>query len=212
MEFDRERYSVWTWKSPQILFCMLNPLMAFNELALGQRLPSVTLVDRTSPKPFVERQHIPCPACGAHNHAISYTKVALGNYAGLVCAECGEQIPTLKSPLTSLVLMVTWPLWKPLERRFGPGMRARQFAKLQEAKANIPSLIKRASGLRMGLYFGTAMSTCFVVMRLLEGQPWAVAIKTGLFSGILAGIMFGVLMHISLSKRGRGASDQADSG
>lgn len=210
MEFDRERYFVWSWKNPLVLHYILNPALAFNELVLGQRLPAVTLIDRTLPRPLVERQYIPCPACGAHNHAMAYAKVAFGNYAGLVCAECGERIPTLKNALSWLILMITWPLWKPLERRYGPGMRARQFAKLQEVKGDIAPLIKRASGVRMGLYFGAIMAVFFIVGGLIDGRSLTEAAIGGGVGGLMAGVFFGVVMKMFLSVRGRERPDQPE--
>ena len=211
MDFDRDRYTVWTWKHPLMLHWILNPGLAINELVLGQRVPAVTLLDRTSSRPLVERQYVPCPTCGAHNHGLVYAKVAMGNYAGLVCAECGAPIPMMKNALTWLILLVTWPLWKPLERRFGPGLRARQFAKLQANKGDIAPLLKRVSGVRMGLFFGSAMVVVYGVMRLLDGDPWGAAIPSALVSGLLAGVLFGVFMKIFLSIKGRGASDQPGS-
>jgi hypothetical protein len=208
MDFDRERYIVWTWKHPFLLHWILNPGLAINELVLGQRMPAVTLLDRTSSRPLVERQYVPCPTCGAHNHGMVYAKVAMGNYAGLVCAECGAPIPMLKNALTWLILLVTWPLWKPLERRFGPGMRARQFAKLQSVKGDIAPLLKRVSGVRMGLFFGVVMGAVFGVVDWLSGQTWDEAALKGLFTGLVTGVMFGVFMKLYLSKKGRGVPDE----
>lgn len=137
--------------------------------------------------------------------------MTIGGYAGLVCAECGAPIPTLKNAFCWLVLMITWPIWKPLERRFGPGMRARQFAKLQGAKGDIVPQVTWAAGLRTGLFFGVVMGAVFAAMRLLDGDPWDAAILTGLSYGLPGGIVFGVAMKIFLSIKGRGASDQAGS-
>ncbi|KAA5802435.1 hypothetical protein F1654_11490 [Alkalicaulis satelles] len=212
MAFDRKRYTVWTWRHPLILHWILNPGLAFNELVLGQRQPAVTLIDRASAKAFIERQYVPCPTCGAHNHGLVYAKTAMGNYAGLVCAECGAAIPTLKNALTWLVLMLTWPLWKPLERRFGPGLRARQFAKLQAAKTDLQPQINRASGVRMGLYFGSVMGLVYIVMSLAMGLDWNAGLLTGGLAGLAAGILFGVTMKLFLSFKERSGPDQAGGG
>lgn len=71
MDFDRDRYTVWTWKHPLMLHWILNPGLAFIELVLGMRMPATSLIERASPRPFVERQYVPCPACGAHNHGFT---------------------------------------------------------------------------------------------------------------------------------------------
>ena len=45
MEFDKEKYKVYTWKNWMMLHWILNPGLAINELILGQRVPKVSLED-----------------------------------------------------------------------------------------------------------------------------------------------------------------------
>ena len=48
MEFDKEKYKVYTWKNWMMLHWILNPGLAINELILGQRVPKVSLEDKTN--------------------------------------------------------------------------------------------------------------------------------------------------------------------
>jgi hypothetical protein len=213
MDFDRDRYSVWTWKNPVILHWILNPGLAVNELVLGQRMPATTLIDKASPEPLGERQYIPCPTCKTLNNGVIYEAASFGNYAGLVCAECGGVIPTLKNALSWLILMVTWPLWKPLERRFGQGLRARQFARLQKAKAakadSAPVRPKLWEiFLDTGAKFGLFMGLFFVGSNVVDGDPWGEAIRSGMIAGLGAGVLFGGVMAVVQTMRGRRAPDQ----
>jgi len=199
MDFDRDRFAVWNWKHPLILHWILNPGLAINELVLGQRYPATVLIDKTSTAPLPERQYVPCSSCGTHNPYGPYSKTQFGNYAGLVCASCGETLPSVKNVLTWLVLMVTWPIWKPFERRMGPQMRARQLAKLQSYEGDPSASKVQTSGLRMGLMFGGFMGVFFVLQALVLGQSLGLALMIGGVAGALTGLVFGVVMKLIVS-------------
>ena len=61
MEFNKEKYKIYTWKNWMVLHWILNPGLAINELILGQRIPKISLEDKISNKPRIERTFIPCP-------------------------------------------------------------------------------------------------------------------------------------------------------
>ena len=96
MEYDKNRFEIWALPHPLILFWVLFPALIFNELILGQRQPKVSLVDKKSDKPWMERCYIPCPHCETLNDARLWAKgSAFGNWFGLVCPSCHEIIPCL---------------------------------------------------------------------------------------------------------------------
>ena len=43
MEFNKEKYKIYTWKNWMVLHWILNPGLAINELILGQRVPKISL-------------------------------------------------------------------------------------------------------------------------------------------------------------------------
>ena len=84
MDIDHNKYKVWKLPNLLLVHWILNPGLAFNELILGQRMPKVTLIDKTSDVPLMEKQYIPCPHCGAiHNGLIWSKKNAFGNWFGI---------------------------------------------------------------------------------------------------------------------------------
>ena len=111
-EYDRNKYKVLALPHPLLLHWIIHPGLAFNELILGQRIPKVTLIDKTLDKPLMERSFIPCPSCGAlHDGHFWAKKNAFRHWLGYVCPSCGEIIPCLWNLTSLLILAVTSPLW-----------------------------------------------------------------------------------------------------
>lgn len=114
MDFDRARYKIYNWKNGIILYWILNPLIAFNELILGRRVPRLALVDKTSDKPKIERICIPCPHCHTlHDGRIwsMQNNTLYKNWFGLYCPECGGIIPCVINITSAIFLTLTFPLW-----------------------------------------------------------------------------------------------------
>src|ERR1041385_1795941 len=110
--YDRSKFTVWAWPHPMILQWVINPGLAFNELFLGQRLPKVTLVEKHSDKPLVERTYVPCPHCTAmHDGRLWGKGNAFGHWFGYVCPACGENIPCLWNVISLLLLLIAFPIW-----------------------------------------------------------------------------------------------------
>lgn len=210
MDYDRDRYDAWTWKHPLMMHWILNPALAFNELVLGQRIPRLTLIDTQSDAPLADRTYIPCPHCQAMNPATLYSKTGLGNYAGLVCAECGEEIPTLKNALTGLITFLTWPIWAPIKHRIGSALLARQRARLlQSADLSAPATMTRPLGLMLGAVFGLLMGAVFIVKGMLDGGALTGVLFSGVLGGAIVGLFFGVTMKLFLTVAGRRAATQS---
>jgi DNA-directed RNA polymerase subunit RPC12/RpoP len=199
MDEDRARYNVWTLPNWILLHFVLNPVLAINELLLGQRVPAVILIDKHCEKPWTERQYARCPDCGELNDAWAY-QTSVGNYAGLACRACGAKIPTLTNALSWVILRFTWPLWRPLERRYGPALLARQLER--GLQRTLGSRGAPPSGLKMGLIFGVFMAVFFIGQQLFMGMPPAAAVIGGLLGGVAAGAVFGAIMKLVMARRG----------
>lgn len=95
-----EDYSEWGRWHPYVLHYELNPGLAFNELALGQRAPSRVRVCRQCGTHFVA-----CPGCG---HSVDGDRWrpsdVFGRWRGLSCPDCGHAIPSLRNVWAGLVL------------------------------------------------------------------------------------------------------------
>lgn len=85
MDFDKQKYKVWKLPHPMLVHWVVNPGLAFNELFLGQRMPKITLIDKTSDAPLMERQYIPCPHCNTiHNGLLWAKRGPYKNWIGIV--------------------------------------------------------------------------------------------------------------------------------
>ena len=112
MQYDKNRFKIHTLPHPLVLHWVLNPLIVFNELIFGQRLPKVTLIDKKSDKPQLEGSYIPCPHCETLNDSRLWAKGnAFNHWFGFVCPSCHEIIPCLWNIFSLAVLAITFPLW-----------------------------------------------------------------------------------------------------
>ena len=121
MQYDKNRFKVHSLPHPLVLFWVLFPALIVNELIFGQRQPKVTLIDKESDKPLLERCYIPCPHCETLNDARLWGKRnAFGHWFGFVCPSCHQVIPCLWNVFSLAVLAITFPLWYFPARFFRP--------------------------------------------------------------------------------------------
>ncbi|WP_020405493.1 hypothetical protein [Hahella ganghwensis] len=202
MEFDKEKYKVWKLPHPMLLHWIINPGLAFNELILGQRIPKVTLIDKTSDAPLMERQYIPCPECSALNDSRLWSKSnSFGHWFGYVCPECHGRIPCLWNITSLIFLALTFPIWiwlkifgeeKWLEKEKG------RFAEVVETE--LPEA-KKTNWLKMGITYGVLMFCIMVLPKIVQNQltPSAIAIQVAIWLG--GGLVFGLAMKLFLGSR-----------
>ena len=192
MEYDRERYKAWQLPHPLLLHWILNPGLIVNELLLGQRVPKLTLIERDTSRPFVERQSVPCPHCGTlHDGRLWSKKRAFGNWFGYYCRNCGDTIPCLWNVFSLLLLAITSPLWfwfrKPLRARWLRWQR-RRFEHVEDAPLPTAKTVKWS---RMGLIWGFLMFVFFVAMQgsqhILDARRLLIDASLCLAGGILFG-------------------------
>lgn len=209
MEFNTTKYKVYTWKHFTMLHWILNPGLAFNELVLGQRVPKVTLEDRTSDKPRYERTYVPCPHCKTLHDGRTWslqTGTAFKNWFGLYCPTCSHIIPCLTNATSFLVLALTFPLWgwfrMPLEGRWLEAQPKRYKNLQPEAVANP---FDNRKWIVNGLIWGLVM---FIVMNFLfpffthDLITWK-GVLTSLPIWAIGGLGFGFMVKLINGKKGR---------
>jgi hypothetical protein len=77
------KYERWAWPHTNVVFWVLFPASAINELLLGQRIPRLMLIDRTIDKPLMERTFVPCPHCDAmHDGRLWRKSMGFGHWLG----------------------------------------------------------------------------------------------------------------------------------
>lgn len=97
-----------------MLHWIINPAMAINELFFGQRVPKVSLIDKTLTTTKFERSFTPCPHCNTIHDSRKWSpenKTGFRNWFGLYCTSCGGIIPCLTNCLSFIILTITFPIW-----------------------------------------------------------------------------------------------------
>jgi len=209
MKLDVNKYKVMRLPNLLLVHWILNPGLAFNELILGRRVPKITLIDKQSIDILANRNYIQCPHCQTLHSSRRWGKGnAFFHYDGLYCPQCEGKIPTLLNVFTIILLVILFPIWKPLQLVFGERFKAWELSRLAKTEGIEHMPIKSVSGIKMGLYFGGAMSVFYIIQGgVLAGYNTKV-IWAGLLAGALAGLFFGMGMKIFLSWRGRKPNPQ----
>jgi hypothetical protein len=196
MEFDTNKYKVWTWKHPLMLHWILNPGLAINELLLGQRVPKVSLIEKNNNKSLAEKSFVPCPHCHTIHAGLKWTpqnKTAFGNWFGLYCDACGGIIPCLRNLTSAVLLGVTFPVWIWFVKRWKA-----KWLQMQKQKFSKPLMLTRPAynWVTQGLSFGFFMFLFNnVILPLLDGDGYRpTKLLLGIVVWTLAGLLFGYTM------------------
>lgn len=200
MQFDKEKYKIWTLSHPLILHWFLNPGIAINELAFGQRQPKVTLIDKTSNAPLMERTYIPCEHCGALNDGRLWGKGnAFGHWYGFVCPECGGRIDCIWNLFSLIILGLTFPIWLPLKKIFEDKWYQRQKDRIEKMKNGPIITSKTVNWLKMGLLYGLIMFCLMTPMLMIIHPEGQMTLRNVLVQALIwlgAGLGFGGIMKL----------------
>lgn len=189
-----------------ILHWLINPGLAFNELVLGQRIPKVSLIDKTSSKPKVERSVIPCPHCNTLHDGRTWSGqngTATKNWFGLYCPSCMEVIPCVMNVFTLLILTLTYPIWGWFKNRIKENWLDKQPERFQNLtfESNLKSFNKKG-WIKLGLIWGAFM---FVIMTFVFPFMSNETITpkrslVGLILWTIGGLIFGYTMKLMMNK------------
>ena len=197
MKTDKQKYKIYTWKNWIMLHWIINPGMAINELILGQRVPKISLLDKTLHTPKFERSFIPCPQCETlHDSRIwsPQNKTGFKNWFGLYCTNCGGIIPCLINGFSFIILTFTFPIWG----WFKDSFKKRWLQKQPERYENIdidatPNPYSKSNWVATGLVWGVIMYlfTTFLFPCLNGEAIETKKILVGIPIWIMAGLIFG---------------------
>lgn len=202
MQFDTDKFKVWKLPHPIILHWVLNPGLAFNELVLGQRLPKVMLIDKTSEEAFPAGQYVPCPHCETLNDGRLWSKGnALGHWFGYVCPACHGKIPCLWNLTSLVILTLTFPIWIWLKLFGEEKWLEKEKARFTTIDAGKAKKITNATWLKMGLAFGALMFCFMAAMELYRGQLTLYNTLVLAALWLVGGLIFGGLMKLILGRQ-----------
>lgn len=195
-----------------LLFWILNPGAAFNELILGQRCPKVMLIDHTSDQPRPLRTYIPCPHCGSLHPSLLWGKGnAFGHWFGYVCPTCNNIIPCLRNWTGLLILILSFPIWIIPVYLLKPRWLAYEKIRLNNNLAQLPAqaiAVKNINWIFRGVFlFGGSMwfmmSVIPFLFRYWQGRYSSLEFIHMLFSlplWLVGGLVFGLVMKSRLNK------------
>lgn len=202
MEYDKTKFTAWTWKHWSMIHWILNPGLAINELILGQRVPKVLLFDKTTNKPLMERQFVPCPHCGELNDGRLWAKKnGFKNWFGYYCPTCGNTIPCLRNLTSLIVIILTFPIWIWFVKSWKQNWLNKQPARfenlnLKEIKHENTSWVKTGIG-----WGGIMFILVTIVNPLIAGKEITLPmILIGIPIWIVAGLAFGYIMKYWMGK------------
>jgi hypothetical protein len=196
----------WKLPHPMLVHWVLNPVLVFNELVLGQRVPRLQLVCETCTGTPASRTFVPCPSCGVmHDARIWSGGNAYGHWLGFVCPTCSKRIPSLWNLTSLAVLAVTAPLWYLPHLYYFRDRPTFTWLRAQ------PLLKPEDAWWRMGLAYGSLMwAVTSLLPQLLEVSSGAPFRGRDLLIGALlwysGGLVFGFGMRLMSSRRNRGGN------
>lgn len=209
MEYNSEKYKVYSWKNVMMLHWIINPGLAINELVLGQRVPKVSLVDTTSNKPRIERGFVPCPHCNTLHDSRTWSTqngTAFKNWFGLYCPACAQVIPCLINATSLIILTLTFPVWGWFKNELKRRWLNKQPDRFKNLDLNsIPNPYEKNGWIKQGLSWGLFM---FLVMTFLfplfsgEEITWK-SVLSAIPTWIIGGLIFGYSLKVFMGKRGK---------
>ncbi|MYF99388.1 hypothetical protein F4212_09680 [Candidatus Poribacteria bacterium] len=211
MQYDKDRYEIRKPPHPDVLFWVLFPVFIFNELILGQRRPKVSLIDKKSDKPWLERIRIPCPHCETLNDSrIWANRNALGHWFGLVCPNCHQIIPCLWNIFSLAILTVTYPLWYFPAKVCRPRWLEKEKERLENAlkrpliqAKNINWLLRCTFG--VGGFTWMMLGVIPQVRNVLNGEEWdLILLFVSLPIYLGSGLLTGLLIRLWMNRTGKG--------
>jgi hypothetical protein len=206
MEFDNKKYKVYTWKNWMMLHWILNPGLAINELILGQRIPKISVEDKTADKPRIERTFVPCPHCHTLHDGRTWSAengTAFKNWFGLYCTNCGKTIPCLMNACSFIILALTFPVWGWFRKSLQAEWLKKQPVRYENIDMErVPDPFDKKSWVKTGLSWGAFMFvTLILVFPWFEGEEITfTSVLTGIAIWTIGGLGFGYAMKIFMNK------------
>ena len=210
MNYDKEKYKIWNWKSPVIIHWILNPGLVINELILGQTIPKVMLIERKGKNPFYQRSLVPCPHCGTLHNGLKWSsqnRTAFKNWFGYYCDNCNQIIPVQRNLTSLIVLTIAFPVWGWFRKTLKQNWLDKQPERYKNLNLEIPEKKNTTKNwLKTGLFLGFFM---YIIMTFIfplfeQKQITQKNMLTGIPIWLIGGLGFGYIMKFWMNRRGKG--------
>ncbi len=170
---DSTNFRRWSLPHPLILHWVLNPALAFNEIVLGQRLPKTQLICKSCEGPLIDRSYVPCPSCGMmHLGRLHSGKQAFGNWRGIACPVCKEEIPCIWNIFSLLTLLLTSPFWAPPYYMYFRGKPLRPMFQVENGMSPVPKPVTKSKWIVLGAVWGGIDVAVHESTACLEWKEW----------------------------------------
>ena len=206
MEFNKEKYKIYTWKNWVTLHWILNPGLAIIELFFGYRIPKIILEDKTSEKPRFESLIVPCPHCETLHDNRTWAKengTGFKNWFGLYCSNCGKIIPCIINLFSFIILALTFPILGWFRKKLKANWLESQPKRYENINVELtPNPFDKNTWIKTGLSWGIFM---FIAMSIItpyfEGEEITLkSIILGIVIWSIGGIGFGYSMKKIMNK------------
>ena len=125
-------FSTWAFPHPLIVHWVLNPGLVVNELILGQRIPKITYFCKVCGSDTTYVRYYHCPDCGRfHEEAIWTGSNGFGHWLGVICPDCGGEIPCVLNVASWVILARLSPINWIMRMSFG-----RRYVIWEQARAH----------------------------------------------------------------------------
>lgn len=129
-------FSTWAFPHPLIVHWVLNPGLMVNELVLGQRIPKITYFCARCGSETTYIRYFHCPGCNQfHEEAIWTGANGFGHWLGVICPDCGSEIPCLVNIASWIVLARLSPINWVVRKLVGQRYRAWEQQRAQASRA-----------------------------------------------------------------------------
>jgi hypothetical protein len=136
-----QEFGTWAFPHPLILHWVLNPGLIVNELILGQRIPKITYYCKQCGSDTTYVRYYQCPSCDHfHEEAIWTGANGFGHWLGMICPDCGTEIPCLLNIASWIVLARLSPINWTLRRLVGNRYLQWEQRRAQRSRAELNSL------------------------------------------------------------------------
>jgi hypothetical protein len=203
------RFSYWHW--------LLNPGLAFNEIALGQRLPRQMYLCKSCELPVSDRCFLHCSSCETfHDARLWAGRHALGHWFGYFCPACGAEIPCLWNITSLMLLGITLPLWWLPMKVYRPRLLHSGRKRIAIADRNksysptTPAQYRKAGwfyGLGMNLVMSSLLTFSITEYANVSSSLWffLTTFLVGMLLWLPAGWLYGFAMRKILHRKGDSA-------